>query len=325
MNAAPEVNQAVAHLLNGGVIGLPTETVYGLAGDAGNKNAVLKIYAVKGRPANHPLIVHVANTDHALYWINCKHPQQEDRFWMLANAFWPGPLTMILPRNARAPDFASAGQSTIGIRVPSHPMALSLLSAFHDAGGKGLAAPSANRFGKVSPTTATHVMDDLGSDVDLILDGGDCTVGLESTIVDLSGNTPRILRPGAISALEISHCLDVAVAEGAARSSPQVSGSLASHYSPKTRIELVPAERLVLRTKQLTEEGKRVGHWTSVEQGAQRTRIASTDSKIYSRTLYAGLRALDSWGVDVVLIEKPPQTAEWNAVNDRLKRASSYG
>jgi L-threonylcarbamoyladenylate synthase len=319
-------------LLAGELVAIPTETVYGLGADASNPVAVNRIYEVKGRPADHPLIVHVAALKYCDAWVD--EPSAMNRLAMLGKAFWPGPLTMIVPLKSDAPAYASAGQTTVGLRVPAHPIATALLKKFHDLGGLGIAAPSANRFGKVSPTSASHVRADLGSDVPWVIDGGDCEVGLESTIVDLCVSPPRILRPGAISALEISQCLDEVVLAGGNHASPQVSGSLASHYAPNTPLQLLSSEEL-LRAVQ-AEPGSRLGIWAS-QTNCESLKtslpnahlyIAKDNPKDFGHELYAVLRNIDTWGVKRVLIERPPNSGmgstsgAWAAVIDRLQRAS---
>jgi L-threonylcarbamoyladenylate synthase len=314
-------------LLAGELVALPTETVYGLGADASNPIAINRVYEVKGRPADHPLIVHVASLEQCDSWVNA--PNVASRMQMLGKAFWPGPLTMIVPLKLDAPRYASAGQVTVGLRVPSHPVAQSLLKKFHELGGLGVAAPSANRFGKVSPTSAAHVRADLGSDVPWVIDGGECEVGLESTIVDLCTTPPRILRPGAISALEISQCLDELVVQGADKASPQVSGSLASHYAPATPLKLLNAEQIV-EYVQIAQS--KVGIWASQSTVSRLSKnadlfcyVAKVNAKDFAHELYAVLRSVDTWGVEEVLIERPLNDdtgGEWAAVNDRLQRAS---
>jgi L-threonylcarbamoyladenylate synthase len=324
---------AAAHALIGGeLVAIPTETVYGLGADASNPIAVNRIFEVKGRPADHPLIVHVASLDRCHAWVDA--PVVMNRLTMLGKAFWPGPLTMIVPLKNEAPRYASAGQPTIGLRVPLHPTTTALLEKFHELGGLGIAAPSANRFGKVSPTSAAHVRADLGRDVPWVIDGGECEVGLESTIVDLCSSPPRILRPGAISALEIAQCLDEIVLEGANSASPQVSGSLASHYAPNTPLKLLDTDSLL--SLENLKPDKKIGVWASnttcsrLQSSAllAHFHLAKATPKDYAHELYAVLRAIDTWGVAEVLIERPPDSGmqsagnAWAAVIDRLQRAS---
>jgi L-threonylcarbamoyladenylate synthase len=320
---------AAAHaLLAGELVAIPTETVYGLGADASNPIAVNRVYEVKGRPADHPLIVHVASLEHCYAWVD--DASVLNRLAMLGKAFWPGPLTMIVPLKKDAPAYASAGQDTVGLRVPAHSIATMLLNKFHELGGLGIAAPSANRFGKVSPTSAAHVRADLGSEVPWVIDGGDCDVGLESTIVDLCSTPPRILRPGAISSLELSQCLDELVGEGPNSASPQVSGSLASHYAPDTPLKLLSTDDLMRIAK--VASVRKIGIWArqttcrrlqSINLQAH-FKVAQSNPREYAHELYAVLRSIDTWGVSEVLVERPPDAGmpEWNAVIDRLQRAS---
>jgi L-threonylcarbamoyladenylate synthase len=322
------LSAAAYALLSGELVAIPTETVYGLGADASNPAAVNRVYEVKGRPADHPLIVHVASLEHCAPWVD--DVAALNRLTMLGKAFWPGPLTMIVPLKKDAPTYASAGQGTVGLRVPAHSIATILLNKFHELGGLGIAAPSANRFGKVSPTSAAHVKADLGGDVPWVIDGGDCEVGLESTIFDLCTSPPRILRPGAISALEISQCLDEIVLEGANSASPQVSGSLASHYAPDTPLKLLIADELISTARAVL--GRKIGIWAS-QTTCNRLqafnlqahfKVAHSNPKDYAHELYAVLRSIDTWGVTEVFIEQPPDAGmpEWNAIVDRLQRAS---
>ena len=315
MHTTPSLDEALAALRRGEAIGFPTETVYGLAADAHDPEAVRRIYALKGRPSDHPLIVHVADAVTASRWAGAWPKAAE----ALAEAFWPGPLTLILPRAASVPDEVTGGQDTVGLRVPSHPMALALLRAFEG----GLAAPSANRFGRISPTTAQHVREEFGEAVPIVLDGGDCEVGLESTIVDLSGDTPRILRPGKLSRPEIEALIGP-VAEGSDSDSPRASGTLASHYAPRAGVELLARAPLVARYHELVKRGDKVA---SLLRGQPfksiKGEVLPSDLAGYGHALYAALRRLDAQGFDTLLAELPPHTAAWAAINDRLKRASA--
>ena len=240
--------RAVELLRHGGVIALPTETVYGLAANAEDELAVRRVFAIKGRPATHPLIVHLAHADDLKSWV--RHvPEEAQR---LARAFWPGPLTLVLPRSARATDAVTGGQDTVAVRVPQHPVARLVLAAL----GGGVAAPSANRFGRVSPTTADHVRADLGSDVDLVLDGGLCSVGVESTIVDVSQGEPAVLRPGGLAVEEIERVLGRSVPVRTS-STVRVSGSLASHYAPRAGVFLAEPADVATRVAALRASGQR--------------------------------------------------------------------
>jgi L-threonylcarbamoyladenylate synthase len=302
---------AAANLLAGNLVAFPTETVYGLGADACNEMAVARIYSVKGRPADHPLIVHVASMDALGDWAS-----DVPAFAIaLARDFWPGPMTLVVTRSELAADFITGGQDTVGVRVPNHPVALGLLEAFARAGGKGVAAPSANRFGNVSPTTAQAVSDELsdylaGSDV--ILDGGACDVGVESTIIDCTGDAPKILRPGAITEEMIEHStgLDVLDADGVAI---RVSGSLESHYSPIAKV--------VLDQSPLVGQGFIA--MADVASAAGVIRLAApTTHEEFARVLYSALRAADEQGLKTVVVAQPAGNGIAIAIRDRLKRAA---
>ncbi|HWT16184.1 MAG TPA: L-threonylcarbamoyladenylate synthase [Patescibacteria group bacterium] len=310
-----ELADACAALRRGEVIGLPTETVYGLAGDARNVEAVRRIFSIKGRPADHPLIVHLADASELGSWTR----EVPDLALKLAAAFWPGPLTMILKRAGHVSDLVTGGQDTIGVRVPNHPVALALLRMF----GSGLAAPSANRFGHVSPTTAAHVRDEFGDAVPIVLDGGPCKVGIESTIVDLSGTTVRILRPGQIGADRIAEVLGEPVAVGTQPASPRVSGSLASHYAPDTPAERVPTDQLDTLIRQALGSGEsvRVLALRHLPDGVHGL-VMPNDPEQYARHLYAALRSLDAEGAERLMIETPPDDPRWLAIHDRIARAT---
>ncbi|MFZ1244693.1 MAG: L-threonylcarbamoyladenylate synthase, partial [Azonexus sp.] len=254
---ATDYSRAVALLRAGELVAFPTETVYGLGADAANPVAVAKIFAAKGRPADHPLIVHIAGHDAVDHWAE----QVPDVAWELMETFWPGPLTLILKKQAWVPDAVTGGQNTVGLRVPGHPVALDLLRAFAAVAGEhaGIAAPSANRFGRISPTTADHVREELGDRVPLILDGGSCKVGIESTIVDCSRGEPVVLRPGHIAPTHLEAVLGRRPAIVTAAGAPRVSGSLAAHYAPQTPMRLVPAERLLDFINAQRHKGDRCG------------------------------------------------------------------
>ena len=312
---AATLDDALAALRRGEPIGLPTETVYGLAADAHAPAAIRRIYELKGRPSDHPLIVHVADAVTASRWAG----DWPDAAEALAEAFWPGPLTLILPRAANVPDEVTGGQDTVGLRVPAHPVAQALLRAFEG----GVAAPSANRFGRLSPTTAAHVREEFGDAVPIVLDGGECEIGLESTIVDLSSDTPRILRPGKISRPEIEEVIGP-VAEGKDGDSPRASGTLASHYAPRASVEVLARAPLVARFHELAKRGQKVAALLRSQpfKGID-GEVLPSDLAGYGHALYAALRRLDARGFDVLLAELPPHTAAWAAVNDRLKRAAA--
>lgn len=308
------IAKAVELLRAGQVVALPTETVYGLGADALNPAAVARIFALKGRPAEHPLIVHLPPDEPLENWAAAVPPAAR----ALARAFWPGPLTMILRRAPRVPKAVTGGQDTVALRVPDHPLALALLRAF----GSGIAAPSANRFGHISPTTAAHVRDEFGAAVPLILDGGPCRVGLESTIVDLSRGAPVVLRPGAIGAADIDRVIG-STADGAtaAGPAPRVSGLLARHYAPRTPAELVDGRLLPERLAELAALGQTVGVLAFGRTVGHNCIALADDPAGYGRGLYAALRELDGRGFSRLLIEAPPQDESWRAVNDRLRRA----
>ena len=314
---AGEIQRAVATLKAGGLVAFPTETVYGLGADASNPHAVLRIFAAKGRPADHPLIVHLTSVEALPRWARQVAPPA----YTLAERFWPGPLTLILKRAAGVIDEVTGGQDTVGLRVPSHPMAQALLQAF----GGGIAAPSANRFGRISPTTAQHVRDELGVRVDLILDGGPCDVGIESTIVDLSSGAPVLLRPGRISPEEIETLLGMAVRRGGA-GAPRASGTLAAHYAPRLPLLLVSAEdfdEVVSEQGRLRSVAVLAHHPKPAPAPVTHWQLAPTDPLAYAHDLYAALRTLDESGCDLILVEAPPETAAWAAVRDRLQRAAA--
>ena len=291
--------RAAEILRNGGLVAFPTETVYGLGADARNINAVRKIFEVKGRPETHPLIVHIASATQLSSWA----ATVPDTARRLAERFWPGPLTLILTKHESVPLDVTGGQDTVGLRVPAHPLALNLLTEF----GGGIAAPSANRFGRVSPTTATHVRDDLGKDVDFILDGGPCSVGVESTIVNLSSGRPTILRPGGVTREEIEEVLGCNVPvqkSGEIR----VSGSLPSHYAPQAEVRIVGTNELATYAASMKQQGI---HFEILQPDAH--------------TLYAAMRDADQRGVQVILTTLPPDQGLGLAIQDRLRRAAGQG
>jgi L-threonylcarbamoyladenylate synthase len=314
----PELlKRAVEILQRGGVIALPTETVYGLAANAEDELAVRRIFAIKGRPATHPLIIHLAGVEALPDWASYI-PQEARR---LADAFWPGPLTLVLPRTPRATDAVTGGQDTVALRVPAHPVALAVLRAL----GGGLAAPSANRFGRVSPTTAAHVCQDLGDEVDLVVDGGPCTVGVESTIVDLSSGPPVILRPGGLPAEELERVLGYPVPVRTA-STVRVSGSLASHYAPRVGVVLVEPSEAVSRAESLRLQGLQVGVLGPASLVLPRDFVRfeiPEDAAGAARLLYLRLREADVAGLDVLVACLPPAQGLGLAVRDRLSRAAA--
>ncbi len=310
--SANAMADAAAILLAGGLVAFPTETVYGLGADASNAQAVARIYAAKGRPADHPLIVHIASMDGLGDWA----ADVPAYAISLARDFWPGPMTLVVKRSDLAADFVTGGQDTVGVRVPNHPVALGLLEAFVKAGGKGVAAPSANRFGNVSPTTAQAVSDELGdylADGDLILDGGPCDVGVESTVIDCTGDVPKILRPGAVTEEMIEHSTGLGVL-GADGVAIRVSGSLESHYSPMAKV--------VLDQSPLAGQGFIA--MADVVAGDGVVRLAApTTHEEFARVLYSALRAADEQGLAMVVVAQPAGDGIAVAIRDRLKRASS--
>jgi len=335
----PESLRLAAELLCAGqLVGFPTETVYGLGADARNPEAVARIFIAKGRPNDHPVIVHLRAAGDLPRWA-AEVPPAAQR---LIAQFWPGPLTLILRRAAGVPDAVTGGQDTVGVRCPGHPVAQALLQAFADAGGSGaLAAPSANRFGRISPTTAEHVASEFGAQLPLVLDGGMCAVGIESTILDLSRGRPVLLRPGHISARELQDVLQEPVwlpdgsravlaaaaanERAALAATPRVSGALAAHYAPRTPMTLVPASQLqACVSDMLRQGGARLGVW-SVQAPPSHAglawRAAPTQARAFAHDLYAVLREFDAAGLTHIIVQAPPDGADWAAVRDRLGRA----
>jgi L-threonylcarbamoyladenylate synthase len=308
--------EGARRLAAGEAIAFPTETVYGLGADAANPVAVARIFALKGRPADHPLIVHLADPAALDHWAVDVPAAART----LASRFWPGPLTMILRKSSRVPAAVTGGQDTVGLRCPSHPVAQDLLREFGRIGSGAVAAPSANKFGHVSPTTAAHVREEFGGDL-FIIDGGACEVGLESTIIDLSRGTPVLLRPGGISRAALAEALGESPRDRDA-DAPRASGTLASHYAPHTALTLVDTETLLAEIAQpasvavlaLQEPppGARVVSWIT----------AAPDPVAYGHDLYANLRKLDASGAKRILVQSPPDIPGWEAVNDRLLRAA---
>jgi L-threonylcarbamoyladenylate synthase len=323
MEADQAAIEAAARALEAGsLVAFPTETVYGLGADAENPAAVAAIYAAKGRPQDHPVIVHVAPGASLDYW--CADIPAEAR--QLADAFWPGPLTLILKRAPNIPDAVSGGQDTVGIRCPSHPVAIRLLQAFKGGRG-GVAAPSANKFGHVSPTTAQHVRDEFGQDqrIAAVLDGGQSEVGIESTIVDLSRlktHGPVLLRPGHISAEAIAAVIDQVPARPDA-AAPRASGTLESHYAPHTPVAMQDTATLADTLQRLHAAGRKVAliHYSALPPVHAETVLPATPEG-FAHALYAALRAMDGAGADLILVEAPPQDGAWLGVNDRLRRAA---
>lgn len=299
MTSPNDIQQAVRILRKGGLVAFPTETVYGLGADADNPQAIQAIFRVKGRPANHPLIVHLGSGEEVKDWAI----SIPDEAHLLIQTYWPGPLTLILKKAQRVLPGVTGGQDTVGLRIPDHKMALAMLREFRG----GVAAPSANRFGRVSPTCADHVRQDLGSDVEFILDGGACAVGVESTIVDFSSGEPIILRPGGITREALQETLRQSLtvrAGGAVR----VSGNLESHYAPKAVVVIVSAAESSGRADRLRAEGKKV--------------VLLQEKDIFPDQLYGSLRRADDAGADVIVVPLPEEAGLGLAVADRLRKAA---
>jgi L-threonylcarbamoyladenylate synthase len=310
-NCTADALASAAQLLKaGGLVALPTETVYGLGADATNKDAVSRVYKVKGRPADHPLIVHIHSMQSLADWAD----EIPSFAIALARDFWPGPMTLVLKRSLLAEDFVTGGQPTVGLRVPDHVIALALLSEFAKIGGKGIAAPSANRFGHVSPTTAQAVQDEIGEYLDpkdLILDGGACNVGVESTIIDCTSDAPRILRPGAITIEMIEESTGLKVSK--VETDIRVSGSLENHYAPKATVDL--------NRSPTTGEGFIA--LADIETPAGVIRLAAPNSvEDFARLMYSALREGDAQGLKSVVVTEPVGDGLALAIRDRLMRAS---
>ncbi|MFN4266143.1 MAG: L-threonylcarbamoyladenylate synthase [Aquabacterium sp.] len=342
---ADAIEQAAQRLVDGGLLALPTETVYGLGARADDDAAVARIFAAKGRPSNHPLIVHVPNREAAFYFASAIPPSA----MRLMDAFWPGPLTVIVPRH---PDFAQAaagGQNTVGLRCPDHPVALKLLESAAQKGVMGVAAPSANRFGRVSPTRASHVLSEFegqgqGLDEVWVLDGGPCDVGIESTIVDCSRGYPVLLRPGQITLTQIQAVtgekVGISTPEKPDASAPRASGTLMAHYAPRAKVRLMPQDLLLVSLDAFEMESKQNAallHETrprlavySRSLWAHRApidgvvhRAMPPDAASAAHDLFADLRELDDLGVDLIWVETPPDEQIWAGVRDRLSRAAA--
>jgi L-threonylcarbamoyladenylate synthase len=313
-----EIEKAVETLRAGDLVVFPTETVYGLGANASNPAAVRKIFEVKGRPADHPVIVHLDNPRYLHRWVSDVPPAAEK----LAAEFWPGPLTLILPKAETVHDVVTGGQESVGIRVPSHPMAQQLLNAF----GGGIAAPSANRYGRLSPTKPEHVRDELGEAAPMILDGGDSPIGLESTIVSCLNNEVRLLRPGSITRSQVIQVVGELTAGGAA---PRVPGDRALHYAPSTPLEIVPSDDLEVRAGEILKRQEKVAV-LAMRPPLHTKRFmtwinASKKPETYAHNLYNNLRTLDRAGCVRILVQELPQDERWAAILDRLQRASGLG
>jgi L-threonylcarbamoyladenylate synthase len=345
--------QCAATLRKGGHIGLPTETVYGLGADADNATAVARVFAAKGRPSDHPLIVHIAAFDGGMSGVAHYATRVPAFAQQLMSAFWPGPLTLILPRRDGVGAASAGGQNTIGIRCPSHPVAQALLSTLRkphegDAVVWGIAAPSANRFGRVSPTTAAHVESELGSSTEgglLILDGGPCEIGIESTIIDCTRGAPVLLRPGSITSAQVEEACgrkllsedELEVLETQGLTAPRASGTLESHYAPAAKVRLMDAKALQQALDMLGADLDASAHASAARasiavyaRAPLKTkskqillRSMPTDAAVAAHELFSVLRELDDHGVKLIWVETPPETLAWDGVRDRLQRASA--
>jgi len=322
------IERAARMMLEGRLVAFPTETVYGLGADADNPAAVAAIFRAKGRPADHPLIVHVADAQAAAAWARALSPAARS----LMTRFWPGPLTLVVARSARATDFVTGGQDTVGLRCPAHPWARELVLALGRLAGdrsRAIAAPSANRFGRISPTLAEHVRADLGEkpdgSVDLILDGGPCPVGIESTIVDLSTPIPRLLRPGAVGRPALEKLLRGPVPDAVDAEAPRTSGRLAGHYAPRRPLELLEAADIGTRIAALGAARVAVLAPAPADSALPPGRFwaAAATPEAYARHLYEFLHAMDASGAEVLLVQCPPAGEAWDAVRDRLQRSAS--
>ncbi len=324
------IAQAAQRLAAGGLVGMPTETVYGLAADAGNASAVRGIFEAKGRPSDHPLIVHLPPAEGG-DWRAAVAPlvrDVPDFALRLMQAFWPGPLTLILPRRPEVAAVAAGGQDSVGLRCPSHPVAQALLRAARAQGVLGVAAPSANRFGRVSPTTAAHVAEEFAALPDealLVLDGGACPVGIESTIVDCSRGHPVLLRPGMITPARLAAVCGQPLRERD-EAAPRASGTLESHYAPRARVRLMDGRQLQAALDVLGADARAIAVYARTPLKAARgvaVRAMPDDASRAAQELFAVLRALDATGVQLIWVETPPEGADWDGVRDRLARAAA--
>lgn len=321
---AEGVGRAADALAAGQLVGMPTETVYGLAADADNGDAVRAIFSTKRRPADHPLIVHLASAARVAQFAADVPPFAQ----RLMDAFWPGPLTLILPRQAGVADAAAGGHPTIGLRCPSHPVAQSLLAAAAQRGVQGVAAPSANRFGRVSPTTAAHVATEFGPDL-LVLDGGPCSVGIESTIIDCSRSAPVLLRPGQLALAELERMAGLRMLLKSERNTenPAAPGTLLAHYAPAARLRLMGATELRAALELLGADARHIAVWARAPlPGAApelMLRRMPQDAATAAQQLFAVLRGFDDAGARLIWVETPPPAPEWDGVRDRLERAAA--
>ena len=322
-----QISRACELLRNGDLVAFPTETVYGLGADASNTASLRKLYAAKGRPTDHPVIVHLYSVDQIADWVKripeCLEP--------LAKSFWPGPLTVVLPKADHVSLLVTGGQDTVALRIPSHPVALQLLKAF----GGGLAAPSANKFGRISPTRAEDVTQEFGDEIAMVLDGGACQVGIESTILDLSGDQPRILRPGMIEAADLQNSTGIEIVAMSTSGAPEavrVPGALLSHYAPVTRLKLISSRDLEHHLGKYLDEGTKLAVLTlngglvrrfSSSQFLLARIEAPQDPVLYAHNLYHSLRELDKVGADLIVVEETPEEPPWSGIKDRLRRAAA--
>ena len=323
--AQPEaIATAVNALAAGRLVGLPTETVYGLAADAGQDAAVRAIYAAKGRPADHPLIVHLASADS----VGAFAAEVPDFAQRLIVAFWPGPLTLILPRRPGVAEAAAAGHATIGLRCPAHPVAHALLAAAAARGIAGLAAPSANRFGRISPTTSAHVAAEFGDEL-LVLDGGACDVGIESTIIDCTRGAPVLLRPGQLPRARIEQVAGTRMLskEELAAPDPHAPGTLLAHYAPRAKVRLMNARELRTALDLLGADAKHIAVWARTPLKSESSHLVlrrmPEDADAAAQQLFAVLRGFDEAQVKLIWVETPPEDAAWEGVRDRLTRAAA--
>ena len=318
------VTEAAAHIRAGELVAFPTETVYGLGADASNDAAVAKIFAAKGRPADHPLIVHIASQAQVLDYASSVPPFARG----LMQAFWPGPLTLILPRKPGVATAAAGGQNSIGLRCPAHPLALEFLKACQQLGVSGVAGPSANKFGRVSPTTAQHVSQEFG-DAMMVLDGGPCTVGIESSIVDCTRDQPVLLRPGVLTREQLSAACGQTVlgADEAVDNAPRAPGTLESHYAPNAKVRLMDAKAIQTALDLLGADAAHIAVYARsivrIKSSSVLYRRMPDDAIATASQLFAVLRDFDSQGVKLIWIEPVPGAIEWDGVRDRLSRAAS--
>jgi L-threonylcarbamoyladenylate synthase len=321
----------------GGLVAFPTETVYGLGARADDDAAVAKIFAAKGRPANHPLIVHVAEAQDAQHFAQ-SIPEFAQK---LMDAFWPGPLTVIVPRRAGVATASAGGQGSIGLRCPQHPVAHALLTACAARGVFGVAAPSANQFGRVSPTTAQHVQQEFG-DALTVLDGGACTVGIESSIVDCTRGAPVLLRPGTLERSKIEQAMGRQLLsneellaqqnrrpEADLTHAPRASGTLEAHYAPQAKLRLMGAEQLQAALDVLGSEARHIAIYSRAVLASKSAHIIRRrmpdDAAATAQQLFAVLRAFDAQGAKLIWVESPPDDSSWDGVRDRLQRAAAAG